>query len=629
MGNAKLQKHLKEMGVTLKVLDVDISTKVPAAIICRSSRYDDISSCIKELVKRLSDHAKIDIETTQIDIEWRKVSLPSDEDIYAMMGVILVTKEILETVAPKLIDLNRMKDPNTQFYTGRWTFYRGVENEEKPFQMKAGILGQKEYRKNIELFNVTGMATFNLEETIPEFTSFEKRNDADLTVMQLIKRGVATNDIVGNPFETIFKKSKDEYIFEGTRQRYDRMMKYFEGGSFKVNMETWFKSDRCLERHNSLKMTANKYSGTTVTRISIEIEVGISRELQSEMDAHHGLRLPSTKDVRKDSEQMQLPPRPIGYGMGWNPQPPFPTPYYSHVGMPQLASMNPQSKSSTEEITVSTLSGTIGRTELMLLMNSISDQIKTVLETSFAVIQPQSRLVQCLNERDKRLEEKLQCMIDNKIAEIVAVSKHTPKTMITDNTKDDEDIPIELRNMADETLNLMDDAQKALNFDKYATQGKGKANENSDLQLSPATAALKARMANTPLKQSWEEAAEKDVDALIADEAATTQSNENEQTSIKKSIPEESKSPENTSTKDQENITTTTENDNNQENPPPITNNSHYTLGFEGDKSSTNSDKEMGLDSESINQSQKNKKRVSNRLAGKPPPEEETGDDAT
>eukprot|EP00956_Cyclotella_meneghiniana_P037056 scaffold134078_cov60-Cyclotella_meneghiniana.AAC.3 len=40
MGNAQLQKHLKEIGVTLKVLDVDTSTKVPAAIICRSSRYD-------------------------------------------------------------------------------------------------------------------------------------------------------------------------------------------------------------------------------------------------------------------------------------------------------------------------------------------------------------------------------------------------------------------------------------------------------------------------------------------------------------------------------------------------------------------------------------------------------------
>eukprot|EP00956_Cyclotella_meneghiniana_P019236 scaffold32809_cov47-Cyclotella_meneghiniana.AAC.1 len=161
------------MGVTLKVLDVDTSTKVPATIISRSSRYEDINSCIKELVERLSDHAKIDITTSQVDIEWRRVSLPSDEDVYAMMGVILVTPALLETVAPKLIDLNRMKDPHTQFYTGRWTFYRGVENEEKPFQMKAGILGQKEYRKNIELFSVTGMAAFNFEDTIPEFTSFE------------------------------------------------------------------------------------------------------------------------------------------------------------------------------------------------------------------------------------------------------------------------------------------------------------------------------------------------------------------------------------------------------------------------------------------------------------------------
>eukprot|EP00956_Cyclotella_meneghiniana_P034266 scaffold102938_cov24-Cyclotella_meneghiniana.AAC.1 len=351
-------------------------------------------------------------------------------------------------------------------------------------------------------------------------------------------------------------------------------------------METWFKSERCLERKKSLKITANKYSGTTVSRISITIEVGNTSAPQSEMEAHHGLRLTSTKDDQIDNEQMKLPPRPIGYGIGWNSQPPFPTPYYSQVGMPQLASINTQSKSSTEEITVSTLSGTIGRTELMLLMNSISDQIKTIIETSFAVIQPQSRLVQCLNERDKRLEEKLQCMIDNKIAEIVAVSKHTPKTMTIDDTKDDEDIPRELRNIADETLNLMEDAQKALNFDKYATQGI--SNGNDDIQLSPATAALKARMANTPLKQSWEEAAETDANALTTDEAATTQSNENEQTLINESIPEESKSPENTGTKEQEDITTTTENDNNQENPTSKTNTSHYTLGFEGDESSTN-----------------------------------------
>ena len=64
----------------------------------------------------------------------------------------------------------------------------------------------------------------------------------------------------------------------------------------------------------------------------------------------------------------------------------------------------------------------------MLLMNSMADQIKTVIETSFAVIQPQSRLVQCLDERDKRLKQELQSMLDNKVAEIVAVAKHSPKT---------------------------------------------------------------------------------------------------------------------------------------------------------------------------------------------------------
>eukprot|EP00956_Cyclotella_meneghiniana_P019751 scaffold34270_cov26-Cyclotella_meneghiniana.AAC.1 len=400
-----------------------------------------------------------------------------------MMGVILVIPALLETVAPKLIDLNRMKDPHTQFYTRRWTFYRGVENEEKPFQMKAGILGQKEYRKNIELFSVTGMAAFNFEETIPEFTSVENRNDADLTVMQLIKRGVATNDILGSPFETIFKKSKDEYIFEGTIQRYDRMMKYFEG----------------------------------VTRTSIIIEVGTSREHQLEIDAQHGVNLPNTKDDRKESEKLKLPPRPVGYGMGWIPPPSFPTAYYNHIGMPPTATLNTQSKSSTEEITVSTFSGTIGKTELMLLMNNIADQIKTVIETSFAVIQPQSRLVQCLNERDKRLKQELQNMLDNKVAEIVAVAKHTPKITRIGETKDDEDIPTDLKDIANATLNLMDDTQKALDFDKYASQDQ--INGDDDNQLSPATADLKSRMANTPLKQSWEDAADNDAAAITAEEA--------------------------------------------------------------------------------------------------------------
>eukprot|EP00956_Cyclotella_meneghiniana_P031970 scaffold85834_cov44-Cyclotella_meneghiniana.AAC.11 len=82
------------------------------------------------------------------------------------------------------------------------------------------------------------------------------------------------------------------------------MMKYFEGGRFKLNIETWFKSDKSLERHNCIKMTANEYSGSTVTRTSIVIEVGISRELQSEFDTHHGLRLTSKPEAPTEDEQI-------------------------------------------------------------------------------------------------------------------------------------------------------------------------------------------------------------------------------------------------------------------------------------------------------------------------------------
>ena len=423
-------------------------------------------------------------------------------------------------------------------------------------------------------------------------------------------------------------------------------MKYFDGGAFKMNMETWFKSERCLEQLNFIKITANKYTGSIVTRTSIIIEIG-GREQHSEANAYHGVGPSNTKDDREENEQLKLPPRPIGYGMGWIPPSTFPPPYYNHMGGLPTAALNAQSKSSTEEITVSTLSGTIGKTELMLLMNSMADQIKSVIETSFAVIQPQSRLVQCLDERDKRLEQKLQCMLDKKVAEIVAATTHTPKSTKTYEMKDDEGIPTDLRDMAKETLNLMDNTQKALNFDQYTSQEQ--MNGNDENQLSPATAALKSRMANTPLKQSWEEAAETEEATSTAGEVALAQSNENGQAEAAAStieeaiVPlnengqnqseetklEESQLAEHSISNEQENQTSTTNDENNQENPTSISNNNHYTLGFEGDESSTNSDREMGLDKESINQSKKNKKRISNRLAGLPPTEEETGENAT
>eukprot|EP00956_Cyclotella_meneghiniana_P031433 scaffold82478_cov66-Cyclotella_meneghiniana.AAC.1 len=99
--------------------------------------------------------------------------------------------------------------------------------------------------------------------------------------------------------------------------------------------------------------------------------------------------------------------------------------------------------------------------------------------------------------------------------------------MKTGMMKDDEGIPTDLRDMAKETLNLMDNTQKALNFDQYTSHDQ--ISGNGDNQLSPATAELKSRMANTPLKQSREEAAEIDVASSIAGQPALAQLNENGQ----------------------------------------------------------------------------------------------------
>eukprot|EP00956_Cyclotella_meneghiniana_P013401 scaffold19352_cov23-Cyclotella_meneghiniana.AAC.1 len=203
-------------------------------------------------------------------------------------------------------------------------------------------------------------------------------------------------------------------------------------------------------------------------------------------------------------------------------------------------------------------------------------------------------------------------MLDNKVAEIVAFAKHTPKITRIGEMKDDEDIPTDLKDIANATLNLMDDTQKALDFDKYTSQDQ--INGDDDNQLSPATADLKSRMANTPLKQSWEDAADNDAaastaeeamvpqnetgqnqaeetkldDKQSAEEAAMAQTNENGQNASEENNLHESTAPEHTSTNQQGNPNSTTNVDNAQENPTSTTNSSHYTLGFEGDESSTN-----------------------------------------
>ena len=162
MGNGGLQVGLKQLEVILKVIDISTSMKEPVAIISKGSKYDDNNRCIEELISRLSEQGQRDYEKSQFEIEWRKVSDPSDDNIYAMMGVIMCDRDVYDTLANDLILLNNSKDIAIHPHTGRWVLYRGRDDDRQPFTMKAGIKNQIEHRNQQEIITLSGMALFDL-----------------------------------------------------------------------------------------------------------------------------------------------------------------------------------------------------------------------------------------------------------------------------------------------------------------------------------------------------------------------------------------------------------------------------------------------------------------------------------
>ena len=152
----------------LKVLDVSITMKEPVAVISKGSKYDDSNRCIEEIISRLSEQGSRDYDKSQFELEWRKVVDPSDDNIYAMMGVIMCDRDVYDTLAIDLIRLNNSKDIDIHPHIGRWVIYRGRDDEIQPFAMKAGIKTQIEHRNQQEIIILSGMALFDLENDIPE-----------------------------------------------------------------------------------------------------------------------------------------------------------------------------------------------------------------------------------------------------------------------------------------------------------------------------------------------------------------------------------------------------------------------------------------------------------------------------
>ena len=315
-----------------------------------------------------------------------------------------------------------------------------------------------------------------------------------------------------------------------------------------------------------------------------------------------------------------------------------------------------------EQITISTVTGSIGKTELSQIVNNIMAQVKATMETSMGMIHPESRFVQCLNERDTRLKAELDerdKQMRNYIAQMLQDEKLQTQQILTEVDTDEKGVSTEIKDTMKQAMATMDAAHKAINFDQYLETGETDTKEGAT--LTPRTKALKEQCAATPLKQSWEEALEAggttEKQPSDGNEPNSKGDNLNEETasnsaneSMNKSLSEVDASaeeavngdashelhdgeteiqPADTSSQQNEN-----HEDNAQENPPPPSNASHnYSEGLPGeDVSSTASEEQLGLDTASITQNAKIKasKRRSERIGAKLPLNKKTTEkDAT
>eukprot|EP00956_Cyclotella_meneghiniana_P003285 scaffold3976_cov45-Cyclotella_meneghiniana.AAC.15 len=275
MENGGLQVGLKQLEVILKVLDVSTTMKEPVAVISKGSKYDDSNRCIEEIISRLSEQGPRDYDKSQLEIEWRKVTDPSDDNIYAIMGVIMCEKEVYDTLANDLILLNNSKDIAIHPHTGRWVIYCGRDDEIQPFTMKAGIKTQIEHRNQQEIIILSGMALFDLENDIPELMGNGEKNITEKPIIRLFCQGLGTRDESGrSPFEMMYRKSKNEYVVTSTRSRHSRALAYFREGHFKADMHAWYKGDRKLQKSTMINVHLNIYHPNEVKRTILPIIVG-------------------------------------------------------------------------------------------------------------------------------------------------------------------------------------------------------------------------------------------------------------------------------------------------------------------------------------------------------------------
>ena len=100
------------------------------------------------------------------------------------------------------------------------------------------------------------------------------------------------------------------------------------------------------------------------------------------------------------------------------------------------------------------------------------------------MIHPESRFVQCLNERDSRLKAELDerdKQLRNYIAQVLQEVKPQTQRALTEIDTDEKGVSTEIKDKTKQAMATMDEAHKAINFDQYLETGESETKEGAAL----------------------------------------------------------------------------------------------------------------------------------------------------
>ena len=213
-------------------------------------------------------------------------------------------------------------------------------------------------------------------------------------------------------------------------------------------MHAWYKGDRRLQTSTMINVHLNIYHPNEVKRTILPIIVGgIFEPPTTRMIETWRAMVPHPEN---DVNAQRMPPRPL-----------------MHTGHCEIDNSKPLDQlRANEEVTISTVTGSIGKTELSQVVNSIMAQVKASMETSMGMIHPESRFVQCLNERDNRLKAELDerdKQLKNYIASMLQnMQPQTQKT--TEVHTDEKGVSTEIKIKTKQAMATLDEAHKSYKF---------------------------------------------------------------------------------------------------------------------------------------------------------------------